>query len=198
MPQRDDTEYEGNPEHWLEKGASILTPERAKMLDDGSGIVEHRPDGRIGFAQVRVLNVMNFLYDADLLTDDEWASGLTFELWRDVARTAMGAVKGAFAFSAAGGRGEGRGMREYGYILILRRMHPSNMGVVHAALDTIASTFHKDLARRQAKYYQRAFGSLNDLMPKIYGEIDAVKERLENCSDDELFATLRALQRGSL
>jgi hypothetical protein len=139
----------------------------------------------IRFAQVQVRNVMNYLADSFDQTGNPWLDeqnihdGQTYERWQAIFQAKTAGVRCNHLYYV-GGEAEGEGISEKGFSLILMRLPVQYQRAIESAIHTLADTGHaRFLARRNAKYYARAFGRLTFLMPGVLDDLKTLKEKLK-------------------
>ncbi len=132
----------------------------------------------IRFAQVQVLNIMNFLWEREIISDDQHNEGHAFEAWRNQHRVALGLQK-----PVSGDLDETFQvkLRAYGFVLLIRRLSAPDLKAIGKSLDTFANYATRAEAIREQGAYIRAFSHLAR-------EIVPVRERisyLERASEEE-------------
>ena len=132
----------------------------------------------IRFAQVQVVNILNFLWEREIITDDQHNEGHAFEAWRNQHRVALGLQK---AISGEMEETLQVKLRAYGFVLLIRRLSAPDVKAISKALDTSANYATRAEAIREQGAYIRAFANLGR-------EIIPVRERityLERASEVE-------------
>lgn len=198
---------------WLPDGEPLITPERAAKGDvltgnpctacDMTGRDANRGvcrecsgKGRVGirnaagadlseirFAQIQVRSILNFLWNAEIISDDEHIDGHTFEAWRNQHRVAMGLQK---AISNDSDEPLALKLRAYGYVLLLKKLSVYDVKAVNKAID-VSSTFATEQeAIREKKPYQDAFRNLAKAIIPIREQITYLESASEE--DRELLA----------
>lgn len=132
----------------------------------------------IRFAQVQIKSIINLLWDKGIITDDQHHDGGTFQIWRDMHNAALG-----FGKAVSSGEEESLGirLRAYGYILLVRRLHPNDIRAVEYTVDTFVNSHTQFLALNRKEMYQGAFERLGRLLPCVKDQVTA----LESVSDVE-------------
>ncbi len=136
------------------------------------------PISDIRFAQVQVRNILNYLWSAGHITDENHDDGHTFEAWRNQHRVAMGLQK---AISTDTAQSTGVKLRAYGYVLIIKRMSINDFNAVSMAIDTFEREYTRHVADKDRKIYSRAFACLTTAMMPIREQISY----LEGLTDEE-------------
>jgi hypothetical protein len=132
----------------------------------------------IRFAQVQVRNILNFLWNAGIITDDEHDDGHTFQAWRDQHRVALGLerpVSNTLEEPAT------LKLRAYGFILLLRKLNAYDAKAINKSLDVFANCGTEQDARREERPYRMAFTNLSKAIVPIKEKISY----LERASDEE-------------
>ncbi len=132
----------------------------------------------IRYAQVQVVNIMNYLWDKEIISDNQHTDGHAFEAWRNQHRVALGLQK-----SVSGELDETFQvkLRAYGFILLIRRLSAPDVKAINKSLDTSANYATRAEAIQEQGAYIRAFSHLAR-------EIIPVRERityLERASEGE-------------
>lgn len=132
----------------------------------------------IHFAQVQVRNILNFLWEKDILTDQQHHDGQTFEVWRDMHRVALGQMR-----SVSSGEEEVPGvrLRAYGFVLLLKRLNRYDCRSIEMAVDTVATEHNEFFAYRDRATYRRSFIALSAAILPIHEHI----RHLESLADDD-------------
>lgn len=203
MPTETD-DYDGNPAHWLPEGTSICTPERLAKPDMHRH--EYDADGHVRFAQSRVVNILNFLYEIDVIDDQQMFDANTYEIWRGLFRVFTGTGTGTPCYSPTARDKNGSGLREYGYVLVLKRLHRRDQQIMDYAIDAFATQAERTLlmaplgtapakahaCRSQRAYYRNAAASLSTIMQNVRDDLASVKETIAHKGEDYLWECLRA------
>lgn len=201
---------------WLPEGEQMVTPERAKKDDiffevdckeclgkgknnnqfckpcKGRGRVkDNRPPGEIitdiRYAQVCVRNILNFLWENDVITNDQHEAGCVFKAWRDQHRVAMGQQRPVSNETAETLSVK---LRAYGYVLILKKLNPYDYRTIDTAVETYESEHTRYFALRDSKAFKGAFYRLHQLLPPIKERIVYLErltdEERESLADDAL------------
>ncbi len=133
---------------------------------------------RIRHAQVQVCSILRYLWDKEIITDDQYHDGGTFEIWRDQHQVAMGLKKAVC--SGDDEEFETR-LRAYGYILLVRRLSQRDICAIQYAINTFAVSHTEFIAFNRKTAYITAFGNLSRLLPNVKEQI----RYLESISEDE-------------
>ncbi len=132
----------------------------------------------IRHAQVQVRNILNYIWEEQIISDDEHDAGHTFEAWRNQHRVALGLQK---AVSGDLDDTLQVKLRAYGFVLLIRRLAVNDVKAIGKSLDVSANHSTQAEALRERGAYARAFGRLSN-------EIIPVRERityLERASEEE-------------
>lgn len=175
MSTIDETENIDTSVH-LPRGMSIISEERAAK---GDMLIERDEFGHIRFAQMQVRNILNYLWNTDIITDENHDDGHTFEAWRNQHRVATGqqrAISGDPTDPSSSVK-----LRAYGYILILKRLSIYDYNAVSDAIETFENEHTRFIALSQRMIYRRAFTRLSLILPAIRDQV----AYLESLSDDE-------------
>jgi hypothetical protein len=170
---------------FLPRGTPIITPEReakgdiqtVRSIDQETGVT-----GDILSAQVQVRNILNFLWNAEIITDDQAHAGQIFQIWRDIHNAAMG-FKKSTGSGAKGSRSDTR-MEEHGYILLVQRLSRNDLSLIGSAIDTYETEFTRYMAINRKEMYRGALERLSLALLHIRDRLKA----LEDMPEDERIA----------
>lgn len=132
----------------------------------------------IRHAQVQVRNVLNALWDREIITDDQHHDGGTYQIWRDMHNASLGLAK---SVSSGGDEEIGVRLRAYGYVLLVRRLSRYDVRAIEDAIDTFANVEVMRVAVARSQAYLRAFDNLSRLLPRVKEQI----KYLEGVTEDE-------------
>jgi hypothetical protein len=132
----------------------------------------------IRFAQVQVRNILNFLWTAGIITDEENDHGHTFQAWRDQHRVALGLER---PISNELDEPVTLKLRAYGFVLLLRRMSEYDSKAINKSLDVLANRGTELEAKREERPYRAAFMNLSKAIVPIKEKISY----LEKASEEE-------------
>lgn len=153
----------------------FITPERA---DKGDIRVEYDDNGNIRFAQSQVKNILNYLWEKEIITDQQHHDGQTFEIWRDMHRVQLESKK---AVSSGGEEAIGVRLRAYGFVLLLKRLSIPDQNTIESSIERPASNHYCFIADNNTNAYKRTFERLSDVLLPIKEQI----QYLEQLSEDE-------------
>ena len=160
---------------WLPRGEAFVTPERVLKGDIDIFIDDN---GNMQEARSSVKNILNFLWEEDIIDDQQHHDAGTYQIWRDMHQASMGMKK---PVSSGNAEALGIRLRAHGYVLVSQRMPKSHIRAVESALETFANSHTEFLARNSRRAYAEALTNLSNV-------IAAVKERiayLESISEKE-------------
>jgi RecJ-like exonuclease len=146
-------------------------------IRNASGVSENELS-EIRFAQIQVKSILNFLWNSEIISDDEHSDGHTYKAWRDQHNVAMGLEK---AISNEFESPMTLKLRAHGYILLLKRLSVHDIKAINKAIDVRANHSTERDAIREQRPYRTAFANLARV-------IIPIKERisyLEGISEDE-------------
>jgi len=132
----------------------------------------------IRFAQVRIRDILSYLRTAEIITDDQYTDGKTFQAWRDQHRVALGLER-----PVSNGMDEPAvlKLRAYGFVLLLKKLEVNDVKAINKALDLTATHGTERDANREKEVYRTAFISLSRVIIPIREHI----AYLENASEEE-------------
>jgi hypothetical protein len=177
IDQDDDSHIDKS--QWREWSAEnpLVTPEREAK---GDMKIEYFEDSsEIKFAQAQVRNIINFLWEREIITTEQHAAGQTFWAWRNQHRVAMGQQRSITDGTPP--ESFGVKLRAYGYVLLLKRLSTPDYNAIDQSIETFETEHWRYFALRDAAIYRRAFIRLADILP-------AIKDRiayLEGLAEDE-------------
>lgn len=161
----------------------------------GRGKTHDAPDTpihEVRYAQAHVQNILNWLHERGLLSDQHVFDGQSFEIWQDVYQ-ARRTMRRKDPLYTVRGYEENEDQCEYGYTLILARMPVRHQRVVEATIRTFATGHQRQMAHDRRHSIVRAFDTLTHLMPGIRDEIKRLKERDEVQAAEEAEYRLKRL-----
>ena len=132
----------------------------------------------IRFAQVQVRNILNYLWEEEIISDDEHDAGHTFEAWRNQHRVSLGLQKSISGDHEETFRVK---LRAYGFVLLIRRLSAPDVKAINKSLDVSANFATQAEALREQRAYRAAYRNLT-------GAVIPIRERisyLESASQEE-------------
>jgi len=190
---------DGDQSLWLPRGESLVTKERLEKGDmrtfgDGGIAPEKLTD--IRFAQALVRNIMQFLWNCGTIDDQNYHDGKTFQIWQEVFSAPFGYRKNS-VYHALKGELSSEGLNEYGFVLLLQRMHHNDIRQIEKAIDTMQTEHTVFLARKNATIYRRAFARLSEVIPQIRDDLESIAKHRETASEtlDDMFLRLSMKMR---
>ncbi len=144
----------------------------------GSINVATMDNADIRFAQVQVRNILNYLWGAGIITDDEHTDGHTFQAWRDQHRVALGLQR---PVSYESDEPLVLKLRAYGFVLLLKKLNHYDVKAINKAIDVFVNQATELDARREERPYRRAFGNLARVIAPVREQV----AYLENLSEEE-------------
>ncbi len=182
---------------WLPKGMPLITAERRAKGDmrtegeDGERSPQNLSD--IRFAQALVRNIMAYLWNSGAIDDQHYHDGKTFQIWHEVFSSQFGIKKNSIYNSELKGELKKEGLNEYGFILLLQRIHRKDIAMIHHAVDTIQSEHTVFLASKNRMAYRRAFDRLTTVIPQIRDELESIAKARESADEnlDDMFFRLQ-------
>jgi hypothetical protein len=161
----------------------------------GRGKTHDAPDTpihEVRYAQAQVQNVLNWLYERDLLTDQHVFDGQTYEIWREVYQ-ARRTMRRKDPLYSVRGYEETEAQCEYGYSLLLVRLPVRHHRTVEYAVATFATSHARQVAQRSQKSILHAFEALSRMMPDVREEVKRLRERDPVQAKEEAEFRLRRL-----
>ncbi len=129
-------------------------------------------------SQVQVRNILNFLWNAEIISDDEHTDGHTFKAWRDQHRVSLGLEK---PVSNELDEPLSLKLRAYGYVLLLKKLSVNDVKAINKSIDVFANYATQSEAFRERKPYEAAFKNLAIVIIPIREQISY----LESISEEE-------------
>lgn len=163
---------------WVEwsKDDPMVKPEREAQGDMLVERIKNGDEDEIIFAQTQVHNVMNWLHEHDVLTDQHIYDGQAYERWRIIWQAAWGARK---RYSGDKSDQPAVSFAEHGFLMILTRLSIRWQKIIEQAIDTHANGHERFMAQRYGRSYRDAFDRLGYVMEKIREEHQAMRDELE-------------------
>ena len=141
---------------------------------------EHVEIDKIRFAQIQVRSILNYLWEEEIVEDQQHHDGMTFQIWRDMHQTSMGMRKPVTILGEEE-KAIGVRMRAYGYVLLLRRLSCADVRAITQAIDGFANYHTQEIALRSRNAYRVAFFRLSKAMQPIRDQI----AYLEGLTDEQ-------------
>ena len=150
----------------------------------------------VRFAQVQIVNILNYLWQEEIISEDEHDAGHTFEAWRNQHRVALGlqrSISGALeeTFQVK--------LRAYGFVLLICRLSQLDVKAINKSLDVYASYATRAEANRERLAYRAAFHHLNDAIVPVRERISYLEsvseEERGHISDEQLKVLLAQIQK---
>lgn len=162
---------------WLPPGEPIITAQRASK---GDMRIERRDDGEINYARAHIRNILNYLWQSEIITADQHDAAWTFKAWREQHQLSLGLLRHS---DGADGTPDSFGvkLRAHGYILIVRRLSVDDCVTINNAIDTTQDAHSRFLAARYKKNYERAMQNLENVLVPVRERISA----LESLSEED-------------
>lgn len=132
----------------------------------------------IRFAQIHERNLLNSLWEAGHVTDQQHHDCQTFEIWRDMHRVQMGLQR---PVSSGSDEALGVRLRAYGYILLVRRMSRYDNDALETMLTPMLMSWMEWIARNRLEKYVAALDRLSRILPPVKDQV----AYLEGLSDEQ-------------
>lgn len=151
----------------------------------------------VRFAQAQVRNILNYLYQKKIITEQNVHDGRTFEIWKEIHDSSFSMRKKSY-YGALRAELAAEGLSEMGYVLILKKLSVYHHNAISMAISTIQSPWECERAVLYANTYKSAFVRLTELIPEIQEELQKYsemtteqKEHLKRTRLEELLATFK-------
>ena len=179
---------------FIPHGEPIVTPER---LAKGDLAFNTKDSGETLEIQLKVKNILNYLYEQEIITEQNWCDGCTFEAWQAQHQVAMGVKK---AVSAGEENQTANKLRAHGFVLLIRKLSNQDLSAIEFAINTFATSHTKFIAQNCRQTYRAAFEKLSAILPSIREQIDALEalneEDKNELSENNLKIMLASFKKG--
>lgn len=200
-------EENGDKTYWLPKDEPILNEFRLAKADiaidrtcdvcQGSGQIEDKrcnlcrgrgrlftawrghdldPIENIRFAQTGLQNILTFLHNNRIITDQHAYDGRTYEIWYEIFKATASMQKKPL-YGAMRGELANEGLSEYGFILLIQDLPDEYHKHIKDAIYTMQSFHTRQIARRMAGIYEKAFDKLSYHIPLIRERLKVIAEK---------------------
>ncbi len=153
-------------------------------------------NAHIRFAQVQVRNILNYLWEQEIITDDQNTDGHLFAAWRDQHRLAMGLQSPIMVDIL---EPHSIKLRAYGFVLLIRRLSHYDVKAISKAIDVLANSSTQQDALRESRQYHIAFTNLARVIIPIKQQVAYLEglsdEDRRQLSDDKLKKLLAELNQ---
>lgn len=150
----------------------------------------------IRFAQAQVRNIINYLWETEIITHDQNDAGHTFQAWRAQHRVSLGIQA---PISAGISEASLSKMRAYGYVLLLQRISRYDQQYVEFCVDTFSTYYTQQLAIERGPKIRAALERLHQALMPIRERILAMEqlppEELQALSEDNLKKMIAKISR---
>lgn len=164
---------------FISHGEAIVTPER---LAKGDISIRTSDTDKTLEIQLTIKNILNYLYEEEIITGQNLFDGQTFQIWQEMHRTSLGLQK---AVSSGSPEKLGLRLKAHGFVLLIRRLSQPDLKAIEFAINTFATGHTKFMAQKSKVTYQRAFERLSAILPSIRDRIDTL-EALNEIDRNEL------------
>lgn len=171
----------------LPRGVEFVTPERLAKNDMR---VSYNDRGQMVEAQATVRNILNYLWEEEIIDDQQHHDGQTFEIWREVYSSAHGKTI-TLRFGQEAKTTNPKGSAEYiGYSMLIRRLSKADVGALEFTLKPITADYAKFVTKNNKQGYRLLFNKLSACIPSIRERIDFIaklsEEEKNNLAEENL------------
>jgi hypothetical protein len=138
---------------------------RGNILVENNGSF---PMEEVLYVQFLERNLMNWLWERDILDDQNLHDGQTYERWQMIYRAKRG--RGVNSKSLHGVTDSEAGCAEYGFSLILQRLNPGYQKAINTTFSH-ANDYGRWVIWDHRYRYLTAFQSLTYIMPQIHADV---------------------------
>ena len=177
-------------------GEAILTPERAAKGD--IAITNTAANGEALEIKLTVKNILNYLYEEEIITEQNWCDAHTFKAWQDQHQVAMGVKK---AISNEIENSATNKLRAHGFVLLIRKLSTNDLSAIEFAINTFATSHTKFIVQNRKPTYRVAFERLSAILPPIRERVEALEALNEidrkELSENNLKKLLASIKKGN-